>query len=252
MPIQADIKSGRFDCSGFVNYAFKQAGVDLGNGNTDTIVKKGVAVNPSQMQPGDIVFFDTYKKNGHVGIYMGNGKFIGSQSKTGVAVADMTKGYFKDKFNGVVRRVTGTNDNVPEGKLRSVYGADAPIASTKQTDYSNTWKTKKEALKTSSYQSYKQHLSQAVQSGKVPSNWVVGLTELIGRESSWNPHADNPSGSAYGYGQFLSSTRKAYEKKLGLNYDNPVNQLIMTAQYIKDRYGTPEKALAFWDKHNYY
>jgi cell wall-associated NlpC family hydrolase len=102
---QSDIENGRFDCSGFVNYAFKQAGVDLGSGNTDTIAKKGVAVSPSQMQPGDIVFFDTYKKNGHVGIYIGNGKFIGSQSKTGVAVADMTSGYYKKKFNGNVRRV---------------------------------------------------------------------------------------------------------------------------------------------------
>lgn len=102
---QSDIENGRFDCSGFVNYAFAEAGVNLGGGNTDTIAKRGVAVSPDQMQPGDIVFFDTYKKNGHVGIYIGNGKFIGSQSKTGVAVADMTSGYFAKKFNGYVRRV---------------------------------------------------------------------------------------------------------------------------------------------------
>lgn len=102
---QKDIENGKFDCSGFVNYAFKSAGVNLGNGNTDSIAKKGVAVNPSNLQPGDIVFFDTYKKNGHVGIYVGNGKFIGSQTKTGVAVQDMTNGYWKQKFNGNVRRV---------------------------------------------------------------------------------------------------------------------------------------------------
>lgn len=102
---QSDIENGRFDCSGFVNYAFRQAGIDLGNGNTDTIAGRGAAVNPSQLQPGDIVFFDTYKKNGHVGIYMGNGKFIGSQSDKGVAVEDMTSGYWREKFNGNVRRV---------------------------------------------------------------------------------------------------------------------------------------------------
>jgi hypothetical protein len=254
---EADVKAGKFDCSGFVNYAFKQAGIDLGNGNTDTIAKKGVAVNPSQMQPGDIVFFDTYKKNGHVGIYIGNGKFIGSQSKTGVAIADMTTGYFKDKFHGVVRRVqtgdstmfAGQKAGVPEGKLRGIYGADTASGN---SSYKNTWKTQKNALKSTGYQTYKQHLTAALKTGKIPANWVVGLTELVGRESSWNPKADNPSSTAYGYGQFLTSTRNAYQRKMGLSYDNPVHQLIMMAQYVKDRYGTPEKALAFWDKHNYY
>lgn len=39
---------------------------------------------------------------------------------------------------------------------------------------------------------------------------------------------------------------------MGLNYSNPVDQLIMMAQYVKDRYGTPEKALQFWDKNKWY
>jgi hypothetical protein len=208
------------------------------------------------MQPGDIVFFDTYKKNGHVGIYVGNGKFIGSQSKTGVAIADMSSGYFKKKFNGVVRRVSSSpmtaGKQVPEGKLRGIYGAETPIQNTKASSYSNTWKTQKEAVKSSSYQTYKQHLVSAIQSGKISANWAPALTELVGRESSWNPGARNGHSTAYGYGQFLSSTRSNYEKKMGLNYSNPVNQLIMMAQYVKDRYGSPEAALAFWDRNKYY
>jgi cell wall-associated NlpC family hydrolase len=99
-----DIANGRFDCSGFVNYAFGQMGINLGGGNTDTIAKQGTRVDPGNMQPGDIVFFDTYKKNGHVGIYMGGGKFIGAQSG-GVGVADMSDGYFAKKFAGYVVRV---------------------------------------------------------------------------------------------------------------------------------------------------
>jgi hypothetical protein len=35
---------------------------------------------------------------------------------------------------------------------------------------------------------------------------------------------------------------------MGLDYNDPVNQLIMMAQYVKDRYGTPENALKFWIK----
>ena len=59
----------------------------------------------SEAQPGDLVFFDTYKIDGHVGIYLGGGKFIGSQSSTGIAIADLTSGFYKKKFNGRVMRI---------------------------------------------------------------------------------------------------------------------------------------------------
>lgn len=120
------------------------------------------------------------------------------------------------------------------------------------SSYTNTWKTQSQALKAPGYQDYKNNLRAALNTGSIPSDWVVGLTEIIGRESTWNPSVKNKSSSAHGYGQFLSSTRKDYENKTGLSYDNPVNQIIMTAQYIKDRYGSPEKALQFWDKNKYY
>jgi hypothetical protein len=99
--------------------------------------------------------------------------------------------------------------------------------------------------------SFNQHMSQAVQRGVDPS-WVPLLSEIVKRESSYNPNAKNPKSTAYGYGQFLSSTRSNYEKKTGLSYSDPVNQLIMMAQYVKDRYGTPQKALAFWNANKWY
>ncbi|MFJ7976143.1 NlpC/P60 family protein [Peribacillus sp. NPDC096379] len=102
---QSDINNGRFDCSAFVYWAYAQAGINLGSvGNTDTLLNYGTKVSASDMQPGDMVFFDTYKKNGHVGIYVGGGKFIGSQSSTGVAIANMSSGYWAQHFNGRVHR----------------------------------------------------------------------------------------------------------------------------------------------------
>jgi hypothetical protein len=98
---------------------------------------------------------------------------------------------------------------------------------------------------------FQSHMSQAVSRG-VDSSWVPLLSEIVKRESSFNPNAKNPKSTAYGYGQFLSSTRANYEKKTGLNYSDPVNQLIMMAQYVKDRYGTPANALAFWNKNKWY
>ncbi|MFS0788841.1 bifunctional lytic transglycosylase/C40 family peptidase [Shouchella sp. 1P09AA] len=99
---------GNFDCSSFVHWAFEQVGVDLGNltsVTTDTLKTQGQQLSYSDAQPGDLVFFDTYKIDGHVGIYMGNGQFIGAQSSTGVDVESMSSGYWNDTFNGRVVRI---------------------------------------------------------------------------------------------------------------------------------------------------
>ena len=105
---QNDIKMGRFDCSSFVHWAFSQVGIKLGeltSVSTETLKHLGTDINVEDMQPGDLVFFDTYKKDGHVGIYLGGGTFIGAQSSTGVAIANMNDGYWKEKFNNRVKRI---------------------------------------------------------------------------------------------------------------------------------------------------
>ena len=99
-----DVENGLFDCSGYVSWAFRQAGVSV-SASTAGLSSTGTKVSTSEMQPGDMVFFNTYKTDGHVGIYLGNNKFIGSQSSTGVAIADMGSGYWANNFKGHVRRV---------------------------------------------------------------------------------------------------------------------------------------------------
>jgi cell wall-associated NlpC family hydrolase len=65
-----------FDCSSFVQYAFAKAGVILPR-TTYSQVNCGVAVNPHDAQPGDLLFFDgPANAPGHVAIYMGNNKII--------------------------------------------------------------------------------------------------------------------------------------------------------------------------------
>lgn len=100
----SDIARGYFDCSGFVHWAFAQGGYSVGS-STDSLLGAGSRISPSSLQPGDLVFFNTYKTNGHVGIYLGGGNFIGSQSSTGVAVANMSSGYWAQHFAGVAVRV---------------------------------------------------------------------------------------------------------------------------------------------------
>lgn len=94
--------SSGFDCSGFVSWAYGQEGVSLPS-YTGALAGKGQSVpSLSQAKPGDLVFF---RGGAHVGIYAGGGNFIGSQTSTGVAVASMTSGYWKDNFDGKIRRV---------------------------------------------------------------------------------------------------------------------------------------------------
>lgn len=185
-----------------------------------------------------------------VGQTVSGGSLLGKAGSTGRStgphldyVVKNNKGNHIDPTGFVMGK---TERKVPMG-LQRAKDIDIPKSS-----YTNTWKTQKEALKAPGYQAYKGHLSQALQSGKIPASWVAPLTELIGRESTWNSGAKNGSSSARGYGQFLNSTVTAYESKTGLSYNNPVHQIIMTAQYIKDRYGTPEKALRHWDKNKWY
>lgn len=98
---------------------------------------------------------------------------------------------------------------------------------------------------------YQQNLQKANSMGLDPS-WNNIMSQIVSRESSFNPRAQNPTSTAYGYGQFLNSTRKQYEAKTGLNYNDPASQLVMMGQYIKDRYGSPANALAFWNKNHWY
>lgn len=105
---QSDINNRIFDCSSFVRWAYASAGVNLGpvgGTTTDTLVGRGQAVSASEMKRGDLVFFDTYKTNGHVGIYLGNGTFLNDNTSPGVSVDSMSNPYWKAAFKGVVRRV---------------------------------------------------------------------------------------------------------------------------------------------------
>lgn len=105
---QADIDARRFDCSSFVHWCYASAGVVLGDYRvvvTDSLAKEGRAVSSKDMKRGDIIFFNTYKPNGHVGIYLGNGKFLHDGTSRGVEISELSNPYWSKVFNGNVRRI---------------------------------------------------------------------------------------------------------------------------------------------------
>lgn len=84
-----------FDCSSFTKYVFASQGVSLKWGSRAQS-QQGKYVAKSNLQPGDLVFFSvsTKGKVNHVGIYVGNGKFIHNtigKSVNGVIVSDLSK-----------------------------------------------------------------------------------------------------------------------------------------------------------------
>ncbi len=105
---QADVDAGRFDCSSLIHYMYSSVGIQLGDRSnvvTFSLINMGAKINPKDMKRGDIIFFDTYTVNGHVGIYLGDGKFINDNSSLGVWIDDLNNSYWKSTFNGEVRRI---------------------------------------------------------------------------------------------------------------------------------------------------
>lgn len=95
------------DCSGLVRYVFRQAnGTELPRTSSE-ISQVGEKVEKKDLQPGDLVFFNTLKRTfSHVGIYLGDNKFIHAPSSGGaVRVESMDLAYWKARFNGARRVV---------------------------------------------------------------------------------------------------------------------------------------------------
>jgi cell wall-associated NlpC family hydrolase len=88
-----------FDCSGFVRYVYAHFGVPLAHSSYAQF-GRGRGVGRASLRPGDLVFFDGL---GHVGIYIGNGRFIHAPH-TGTRVRIETfAGWYSSRFDGARR-----------------------------------------------------------------------------------------------------------------------------------------------------
>lgn len=91
------------DCSAFTQNVFRAHGVKLPR-TADVQYNVGRKVNRGQEQPGDLVFFETYLPGpSHVGIYLGNGKFIHASSSRGVTITPLNSYYFGPRYIGAKR-----------------------------------------------------------------------------------------------------------------------------------------------------
>ena len=94
-----------FDCSGLVTYVYREAtGTKLPR-TTEELAGEGTHVERDELHPGDLVFYDTLgRRFSHVGIYLGEGKFVHSPSRNGVVrVEDMRVSYWRERYTGARR-----------------------------------------------------------------------------------------------------------------------------------------------------
>ncbi|GLZ17139.1 hypothetical protein Bpla01_06690 [Burkholderia plantarii] len=93
------------DCSGFVRYVFQDTlGMSLPR-RAEEMSRVGEKVRMSELKPGDLVFFNTMRRTfSHVGIYIGDNKFVHSPS-TGstIRVDDLESSYWEKRFTGARR-----------------------------------------------------------------------------------------------------------------------------------------------------
>ena len=92
-----------FDCSGFIATAFDEAlGRQLPR-TTTQMLASGKAIQPHQLQAGDLVFFRIKSKDQHAGIYMGGDSFIHSSSSSGVTRSSLDGYYWRGRLSQVRR-----------------------------------------------------------------------------------------------------------------------------------------------------
>ena len=103
-------ESTGFDCSGFVRAVYEQTVGKVLPRSANEQAAATEKIDKQDLQPGDLVFFNTMRKTfSHVGIYVGDNKFIHSpRSGQRVRIEDMRDSYWQRRFTGA-RRVPQTN-----------------------------------------------------------------------------------------------------------------------------------------------
>ena len=133
---------GGFDCSGLVCYVFrKQRGMQLPH-SASAQARLGTPVHREDLQPGDLVFFSTYRPGiSHVGIYIGDNRFIHAANRRSDVRTDRLSGYFGRRLKAARRisraptpahaagleRLPGGAEPGSAGRLEIVAGIDCKV-----------------------------------------------------------------------------------------------------------------------------
>jgi lipoprotein Spr len=90
------------DCSGFVSTVYSKVyNASLGARNSSDIYAKVKRIKKKDLREGDMVFFRIKKKRiSHIGVYLGNNKFVHASTSNGVIISDLNESYYQKYFTG--------------------------------------------------------------------------------------------------------------------------------------------------------
>lgn len=93
------------DCSGMVAYVYKKAINVVVSGSAADIARRGQQVDPRNVRPGDLIFFNTLNRPfSHVGIYIGDGRFVHAPNSNGKVRIDRLDNSYYAKHYEMTRR----------------------------------------------------------------------------------------------------------------------------------------------------
>ncbi|WP_107840848.1 C40 family peptidase [Metasolibacillus meyeri] len=123
-----------FDCSGFTRQVFSDLGISLPR-TSGSQYGQGQSVTKGNLQAGDLIFFNTSGAGvSHVGIYIGDQKFIHSQTSRGVSVSNINESYWAKRYIGAKRVANFSTIEVAKAEVKnaqidfSVYTSRGEVA----------------------------------------------------------------------------------------------------------------------------
>ena len=120
---------GGFDCSGFVKAMYEQSVGLLLPRRADQQAAATQRIDKSELQPGDLVFFNTLRRTfSHVGIYVGEGRFIHSPKPGAqVRVESMGGQYWASRFDGARRVGSASGTSLPLTPASLAPSVESPL-----------------------------------------------------------------------------------------------------------------------------
>ena len=134
------------DCSGMVMKVFESKGIKLPR-DSRSQQQHCLAIDKSSLQPGDLVFFASSvggSRISHVGIYVGDDKFIHSSTSRGVITSSMSEDYYRRHYHSS-GRVPEVNGKAPKGEDKKI--AKSEEERNKLSKAAQNKKTKKKSSK---------------------------------------------------------------------------------------------------------
>ena len=116
------------DCSGFVRYVFQDTLNFMLPRRAEEMSQVGERIAKTDLKPGDLVFFNTMRRNfSHVGIYIGGDKFVHAPATGGkIRVEDLRESYWSARYNGA-RRVETLKASAELTRVEQLFKNDHPM-----------------------------------------------------------------------------------------------------------------------------